>query len=47
MSIVANLKGHELNARGCGNCSGSKSDNKIRAKRDDDRSDSSPEQITA
>jgi hypothetical protein len=36
MTVLIDLKDHELAARGCGNCSGSHSDNKIRAKVEDD-----------
>lgn len=35
MTVLVDLKGQELEARGCGNCSGSKSDNKIRVKVED------------
>ncbi len=35
MTVLLDLKDQELAARGCGNCSGSHSDNKIRAKVED------------
>lgn len=36
MTVLIDLKDQELAARGCGNCTGSHSDNKIRAKVEDD-----------
>lgn len=36
MPVLVDLKDQELAARGCGNCQGSHSDNKIRAKVEDD-----------
>lgn len=36
MIVLIDLKDQDLAARGCGNCSGSHSDNKIRAKVEDD-----------
>jgi hypothetical protein len=35
MIVLVDLKDQELEAKGCGACSGSSSDNKIRAKRED------------
>lgn len=41
VDILVDLNGQELAARACGGCSGSSSDNKIRAKVDDVRAEDS------
>lgn len=35
MTVLLDLRGQELEARACGGCSGSSSDNKIRARLED------------
>lgn len=41
VDVLVDLNGHELAARACGGCSGSSSDNKIRAKVNDVRAEDS------